>query len=198
MSQTNRRRNPKRKQPFHRTYNCNSRAWVQPTSSKSGTAIAISSEQRRSIERQFWLHNLAQHYNQLHIPTSQSKKRSHKKLSSYRSRRTLLHPQLFQTTHPRNSALWAPQSYEYIPQVTGNWYSNNRRWQETDIPSHRKKTDRIVRIELCKVHLNLQLEPQLISSIVNNYPNLENNGKKRETKKTTSSLWFNAKSFRSS
>ena len=182
----------KRKQPSQRTFNCNSRAWAQPTSSKSGTVIAISTEQRRNIERQISPHNLARHYKQHHIPTSQSEKRSQRRLPSCRSWRSLLYPPLLQTTYPRNSALSAPQSYEYIPQATGNWYSNYRRWQKTLI-SHRKKTDPIARTEFGKVHLNLQLERQFISTFVNNYPDLENNG--RGKNKTTTSLWFNVSSF---
>ena len=56
------------------------------------------------------------------------------------------------------------------------------------LKSHPKKTDPIVRIELGKVYLNLQLERQFISIIFKNYPDFENNGRKRGKKKTTSSL----------
>ena len=52
--------------------------------------------------------------------------------------------------------------------------------------SHRKKIDPIVRKELSKVYLNLQLERQFIATIIHNYPDLENIGKKIGNTKTPS------------
>ena len=134
----------------------------------------------RKIERQLSPHTLARHYKQHHIPTSHSTNGSQKRLSSCRSQRTLLYPPLFQTTYPRNAAVSAPQSYECIPQATGHSFSNY--WNLKKLISHRNKPDPIARTELGKIHLNSQLERQIISTIVNNYPHLANIDREREKK----------------
>ena len=90
-----------------------------------------------------------------------------------------LYPPLLQTTYARNSTPAAPQSNKY-KQATGNWHSHYRRCQK--LICHRKKTDTIVRTELGKVQLHLQLERHFISTSINNYPDLVNFGKKRGNK----------------